>query len=854
MKFISAIILIFSIYCIQIEEYDENNVKVEDIIDLKSSRCLPTDEETEEFIKKNNINYNGKIDNNIKFIAGDCSPIVLIPGIYSTKLKVKLNCKNLKKDENSMYEKIKFYCGDRVCSNDDDENENRNLWFNIGGDGFSLLKTFLESNDDADSKKYEWNNQYSACLGFFMTIFDNKDECPKIGEKKICEYSKNIKISYEGGYSDTKNNADCGVKAIENVLLTGINISPEESNIFGELVEQLSDYGYEKGFSLSGVPNDFRKFISTNQFAYDTLKYHINNMHLLTGKPVIIIAHSFGNLITLNTLKNDETLKNKVKKWISLAPPFAGATKAVDNFLHGITDFNFPIKAVNGYLRSEFEEFGQFIMLKSIPTVYELRPNSIFWKIFNTEEYKDYSDFSEAIRARIELEKNCKKNNKCDNDDIEEKSATFDKYFGDYFPSLKLSQCQYESSVGGNQEALNKKCFTEIFNIADYPSFVKASFQNTLNDTSFDIEDYYKATGNNLYYIADCDKIKDSKCIDNILPDVPCVYDSYTRELKDLINKFNKKYNKNIDRLNFPTSDEVKQIINKMISYQNEKSKIKSLDIPPVDIDIVYSSFNPTLAAELVDKDYLINKGISNKGGDGTVPTWSSLLTALKWIYDKQTKNLNQKIRLIEYCSRLANTDINLPNFKPISCQCIEGSTNVYKEDLNRCSHQFMLSDTYLFDYILDEIVKDEKIISNRKKAIENYSTSRKYLEECNTQLYYYINKNPDSQQCSSEIEITQDNFATSNNYCETKNYITMEGRKCCSVHIKGYSEEKKEFNLYYCDNIQNDDDYKNYYIKDLKEIRQFFYNEIIDVEIKCFSNYLIIGKYLLLLLFAILI
>ena len=153
-------------------------------------------------------------------------------------------------------------------------------------------------------------------------------------------------------------------------------------------METLTQYGYQPGFSLAGVPNDFRQFISTNTFANKTLNHLINTMYENTGKRVIIIAHSFGNLVTLNTLKQNSELKTKIKKWISLAPPFGGATKAVDNFLHGITDFNFDILK---YGRSEFSEFGQFLMLKSIPTVYELRPNPIFWKIFNDENYKDFA-------------------------------------------------------------------------------------------------------------------------------------------------------------------------------------------------------------------------------------------------------------------------------------------------------------------------------------------------------------------------------------------------------------------------------------------------------------------------------
>lgn len=181
MKTLLFLTLLFSIYSIQIEEYNKTEVNIEDIIDLKSSKCLPTDEETNKFIKDNKINYKGKIDDNVKFIAGDCSPIILVPGIYSTRLKVKLNCKNLKRDEVSLYEQIKFYCGDYICTSKLDQEENRNLWFNIGGNGFSLIKYSVETSDEVGAQKTEFNNQYSACLGYFMAIFNNPDECPKYG-------------------------------------------------------------------------------------------------------------------------------------------------------------------------------------------------------------------------------------------------------------------------------------------------------------------------------------------------------------------------------------------------------------------------------------------------------------------------------------------------------------------------------------------------------------------------------------------------------------------------------------------------------------------------------------------------
>ena len=400
--FIAIFLMISSIICIDYEVYnDTEQLNMSKILNtsLKAGLCSATEYEAEKFIYDNKINYNldDPIDRNIKFIVGGCNPVILIPGIYSTKLKVKINCKNLKREERQLYYKIKLYCNKYVCSDDEDNDENRDLWFSLGTKGFTLHKLIVEpgQSNETDNKlndiEMDWDNLYSGCIGLFMTMFENKEECPKLENgKNVCGYSKNIKITYEGGFLNTKDEADCGVKAVENVLVSPLTNLPKfiwekKSNVFGQLSKELEEYGYTKGFSLAAIPNDFRRFISKNDFAYDALKYHVNNMYNITGKPAIIIAHSFGNLVTLNGLNKYPELKYKIKKWISLAPPFGGATKAVENFIHGITDFNFDLVPKFSY--SEFHKFGQFLMLKSIPTVYELKPYTIFHKLFKSVKY-----------------------------------------------------------------------------------------------------------------------------------------------------------------------------------------------------------------------------------------------------------------------------------------------------------------------------------------------------------------------------------------------------------------------------------------------------------------------------------
>ena len=64
----------------------------------------------------------------------------------------------------------------------------------------------------------------------------------------------------------------------------------------------------------------FRRFVATNEFEKKVFRFQIENLYNITGKKVIIIAHSFGTLITLNNLiyKENKDLIPNIKKFISM--------------------------------------------------------------------------------------------------------------------------------------------------------------------------------------------------------------------------------------------------------------------------------------------------------------------------------------------------------------------------------------------------------------------------------------------------------------------------------------------------------------------------------------------------------
>ena len=89
-----------------------------DLVGDEKDECLPSESETIKiFSEKYNIDIkNKKITKNLRFIAGNCNPVILVPGILSVALRAKIDCENLFSKEKDIYKKLKFFCRfDNVC-------------------------------------------------------------------------------------------------------------------------------------------------------------------------------------------------------------------------------------------------------------------------------------------------------------------------------------------------------------------------------------------------------------------------------------------------------------------------------------------------------------------------------------------------------------------------------------------------------------------------------------------------------------------------------------------------------------------------------------------------------------------
>ena len=202
---------------------------------------------------------------------------ILIPGLLSVKLRAQIDCNNLYWKERDIYKKLKLFCRfDDVCNSTIRMTEDREFFLKIFTEyGFSKplgCNIFKE-----DFMTLTCQNLYNGCFSYLMNIFNEEDDCAKLNSNKsVCTKSDYIKLLFDGGTKNTYKFSECGTRAIKNIWL---DLDPETSRVYGDVIKLLKKIGYSYGFSLGGIPNDFRKFVSNNKFATNAFRYLIESFY-----------------------------------------------------------------------------------------------------------------------------------------------------------------------------------------------------------------------------------------------------------------------------------------------------------------------------------------------------------------------------------------------------------------------------------------------------------------------------------------------------------------------------------------------------------------------------------------------
>ncbi|XP_049578263.1 lysosomal phospholipase A and acyltransferase [Syngnathus scovelli] len=113
---------------------------------------------------------------------------------------------------------------------------------------------------------------------------------------------------------------------------------------FFNIAQALVDWGYTRGDDVRGAPYDWRKAPNENKDYFLALRKMIEEMAKNAGGPVVLIAHSMGNMYMLYFLNQQpQAWKDKhIKAFIALGAPWAGVAKTLRVITSGDNN-NIPV-------------------------------------------------------------------------------------------------------------------------------------------------------------------------------------------------------------------------------------------------------------------------------------------------------------------------------------------------------------------------------------------------------------------------------------------------------------------------------------------------------------------------------
>jgi pimeloyl-ACP methyl ester carboxylesterase len=117
---------------------------------------------------------------------------------------------------------------------------------------------------------------------------------------------------------------------------------------YRDLVSVLKNAGYITGLNLQALPYDWR--ISYTENSLNTLfAQTMKRLWEKTGKKVVIVAHSFGNMqVAHNLWKMPQADKDQyIARYIALAPPYLGSAQLVAGTIGYDSRYSYHVAMMN---------------------------------------------------------------------------------------------------------------------------------------------------------------------------------------------------------------------------------------------------------------------------------------------------------------------------------------------------------------------------------------------------------------------------------------------------------------------------------------------------------------------------
>jgi hypothetical protein len=679
MKFILFVILI----CLSKAE-DKLKLELDKLIKKESKLCNPSDPEKLQLMNsyvKSNKNLTEEEISLIKFAAGDCLPVVIVTGLYTTKLQLHItNCEELRKYHPKMAKECGF---DKKCEN--------------GYERIFWLSEKFETVED------------NICFSQIASInFVNKDG------SLVEEKTKGYRLTFYGNTPKTNGKLKCGFGASCNIFDKFFYFGRKVSKGALFMRKHFQSLGYQIGINLFSVPVDWRR-TPNDPYNQGLVKDAVELAYKITGKPVVIISHSYGCLLTMEYLYTlPIELKNTIiARSVLIAPSFMGANKTLKPLILGNDEFNNVVKLIISlYISME----NQKVFQNGCPSLLQLLPKS-FWNANKDENWM------EVILARARVEN---KITKCVRELVPQgfkslKENTMERLEASpHENGLILDSCIYPIIKESKNELLDFKTLLPFFPDLEYGCGVDTLSDSTClykHTCKLTVWDKYCRLNFFIPFDEDVLEVNENgkQSGYNLL-----TYDNIKTLIKNYgIGEFDMKYydfiistmSKHLDTLDHPG-------VPVTIYYRNTAQT-------PVQIKL---NENPKRLTELnkyVERE--LGFGIYRfYGGDGTVPAASLLFPALKWAASEES--LKNPVHFVEYCSngkyKQQNIDLKDNQYINLSCEC--------KNNMDRdCLHSGMISDDNLLEHLNNFILGDVNKLHSKEEFLKSLDVGKGITMNC---------------------------------------------------------------------------------------------------------------------------
>ena len=310
----------------------ENFNHIDDVLGISDSADLRKEIDNPTGVCVQNANSLSTKEYLKAFAKSKCSPIMITPGIFSTKLVVQINCQKMMDNSPELFRT----CGWTGCS--------QNFLNRIPNDEYIIWVPDILDNLNLLSMNQAKNNCWVKFFSMPLNqeAVKNKD-IPNVF-KDTWELGWRVRL-----FGDTKGsdeNHKCGSSAIEYLL--PYNISADSLGGTKGILDGLRVMGYRDGLTLQGMPYDFRIASGLNLGYKRSFKESLIRMKELTGKKTIVMAHSFGTVNTYSAILDLTPHEKKVliEFWAPVGGPLMGNSELMSTMVTGDN----PMSLFNGLI------------------------------------------------------------------------------------------------------------------------------------------------------------------------------------------------------------------------------------------------------------------------------------------------------------------------------------------------------------------------------------------------------------------------------------------------------------------------------------------------------------------------